>query len=137
MLKRGSAVTLEAFCSHDRGGLARHYSQQVDLLLVGKLIVIKQIKGLLRSRFILQSNQRILLVRSKEDGEVGLGTDDPDGQPRALQVAAAHMGLARRPNWGTVDVVGQFWFREASAAPCTTVLSMHSAAADGNQVTSP
>ena len=95
MFKGGSAVILDAFCSHSRGDPARQYSQQVYLLLVGKLIVIKQIKGLLCSRFILQSNERILLVRSKQDGEVGLGTDNPDGQPRALQVAAAHMVLSR------------------------------------------
>ena len=67
MFKRGSAVVLDAFCSNGRGDPARHYSQQVDLLLVSKLIVIKQIKGLLCSRFILQSNERILLVRSKQE----------------------------------------------------------------------
>ncbi len=56
MFKGGSVVVLDAFCCHRRGDPVRHYSQQVDLLLVGKLIIIQQIKGLLCSRLILQSN---------------------------------------------------------------------------------
>ena len=96
MFKWGSAVVLDAFCSHGRGDPAGHYGQQVDLLLVSKLIIVKQIKGLLCSRLILQSNQRIPLIRSKQDGEMGLGAHDPDGQSRALQVAAVNMILSRQ-----------------------------------------